>query len=256
MFKYVVALATRSGSDRAVAATAARALDPASSHIAFVHVRMDVEQMMLRMAGGGLAIAGSITDLQQKANDTERRARENFQAACSELSMTTGDAPGPGVSASWTMGIGEEAEELATFGRASDAVVLSRKRDTPLGALDVLEAALLETGRPILIAPTNPPAYTAQASSDCLEEHARGRPRRLGGDSAYRPRRGGRDFLRCGSESRRGPVGPTPAKGPGMAQQAGQVAVSRARVARRRRDFDEGGERGGSSCLAAGDGRL
>ena len=31
------------------------------------------------------------------------------------------------------MGIGEEAEELATFGRASDAVVLSRKRDIPLG---------------------------------------------------------------------------------------------------------------------------
>ena len=98
MFKYVAALATGSELDRAVAATAARALDPASSHIAFVHVRMDVEQMMLRMAGGGLAIAGSITDLQQKANDTERRARENFQAACSELSMTTGDAPGPGVS--------------------------------------------------------------------------------------------------------------------------------------------------------------
>jgi nucleotide-binding universal stress UspA family protein len=51
------------------------------------------------------------------------------------------------------METGDEPSWLAEHGRASDMLVVGREREGEPVAMDVLEAALMVTGRPVLIAP-------------------------------------------------------------------------------------------------------
>jgi nucleotide-binding universal stress UspA family protein len=47
---------------------------------------------------------------------------------------------------------------LAEYGRVADIVVVGRERDGGGQSMDVMEAALMETGKPVLIAPMDPPS--------------------------------------------------------------------------------------------------
>ena len=62
MFRHLLVQATGSELERSVVETASRAADPSSSHISFFHVRMDVQETMVRLASGGLVAAGSMME--------------------------------------------------------------------------------------------------------------------------------------------------------------------------------------------------
>jgi nucleotide-binding universal stress UspA family protein len=67
--------------------------------------------------------------------------------------------PAEGVSAEWTTETGTNAVWIAKHGRSADLVVAGRARPGGGTAMEVLEAALMNTGRPVLIAPpTAPPS--------------------------------------------------------------------------------------------------
>lgn len=154
MFHYLLVPVTGSELDRPIVELAVRAANPSSAHLKFLHVRVDVRQVLGMLAGSGMMLGTEMAGLKQEVEERERRARETFQALCAEYHLTTTDAPGAGLSASWRMMTGEAAVCLGKRARASDAVVLGRGERGDLLASELLVRTLLHTGRPVLIAPT------------------------------------------------------------------------------------------------------
>ena len=67
--------------------------------------------------------------------------------------MVTADPSAGLPSADWRTETGDEPYWLAEHGRAADLIVIGRPHDGEAVAMDMLEAALLGSGRPVLIAP-------------------------------------------------------------------------------------------------------
>ena len=89
------------------------------------------------------------------------RARREFAeaTAASEMSMQELEAQGTGLAAGWREMQGDEAEIVGQHGRLFDLIVVGR----PQGAVsrrwrEIREAALFETGRPVLLAPVETPS--------------------------------------------------------------------------------------------------
>jgi nucleotide-binding universal stress UspA family protein len=57
----------------------------------------------------------------------------------------------------WLTETGSSADWLAEYGRVSDLVVVGRERQGGALSMDLMEAALMETGKPVMIAPDMPP---------------------------------------------------------------------------------------------------
>lgn len=162
MSHFILLSATGRPTDAPVFATglaAARLLD---GHLAFLHVRPDVQQEVAAFAaadfGMGTGIERAMADLETEADSREHAAVQAWQAFCRDEAVTLSDAPGQGgISAEWLSEVGSPAVWLAEHGRAADLVVTGRGRDNGLISLDVMESALMETGRPVLIAPDAAP---------------------------------------------------------------------------------------------------
>jgi nucleotide-binding universal stress UspA family protein len=154
MFNYVIVPSTGSELDRPIVEMALSATNPSSAHLVFLHVRMDLKQMTVMLAGSGSTLGTGLVGLEQAAGERERCAHENFHAFCSEYQLAAKATPGVGRSASWNTVTGEEAVSFAKQARTADAIVLGRgKRDEPLSP-EVLTRTLMHSGRPVLIAPS------------------------------------------------------------------------------------------------------
>jgi nucleotide-binding universal stress UspA family protein len=160
MFKHILVPACGAASDAAVFATALLAARPAGAHLEFLHVKPDVTDMLMAMTSGGLgggAVVQEVIDrMDAEANATERKVWEAFGAFCHDQNIST-DATATGISAELVVETGSETQWLADHGRFADLIVVGSQRDGRESEIDLLEAALLDTGRPLLIAPTVPP---------------------------------------------------------------------------------------------------
>ncbi|MEX2008786.1 MAG: universal stress protein [Dongiaceae bacterium] len=141
------------------AAAAARRLD---AHIDALHVRPDPAGA-LHYLTRGLSVTGgmkqSIVEAAQRAaGETAARARAAFDEFCVANAIPIVPSPPPpdGVSAAWHEEIGKESVVVATRGRLADLIVLARPRQETPAPL-TLEAALMESGRPVLVTPPTPP---------------------------------------------------------------------------------------------------
>jgi nucleotide-binding universal stress UspA family protein len=163
MFKHILVPATGADSDAAVFATALLAARPSGAHLEFLHVRLDVTEIVVAMTsggiGGGAALQGVVDRLEDEAKAQEQKAWQAFATFCAEAGISNGGAqPGSGLSADLAVETGNEAQWLAEYGRFADLVVVGRMREGQEVAMDVLEAALMDTGKPLLIAPAVAPA--------------------------------------------------------------------------------------------------
>jgi len=152
--------------DEADSATCAAALAVArmfGAHLDVLHVRLDATGVAMAMAtdaGSGALTAGLIDRLQDDAREREARAHAIFQRFCDDAGLAVTATPdgAAGPSAEWRVETGEEPRWIATYGVAADLIVASRERgDANALARSILEAALLETGRPLLIPATAAP---------------------------------------------------------------------------------------------------
>jgi nucleotide-binding universal stress UspA family protein len=85
-----------------------------------------------------------------------RRLFETFMAA---QRVPRFDAESAGLSFGWRRSELEEDDFVGSYGRAFDIIVLGRPRDQPNHPrLPTIEAALFESGRPVLLVPPTPPA--------------------------------------------------------------------------------------------------
>jgi nucleotide-binding universal stress UspA family protein len=139
------------------------------AHVEALHVRADPKSLV-PYAGEGMngSMIEEIMDVtEREGSDRAGRARAAFDKFVADkgLKVVGGPGAGAGVTISWREELGREDEVVALRGRVADLTVVGRPvRDAPLPSPITLEAALLETGRPILI---TPPAGSPTVATHC-----------------------------------------------------------------------------------------
>lgn len=164
MFKSILVTAT-GGDDAAVFETALLAAKPFSAHIDFLHIRPDVTETMMAMASAGMGMG--ITRMDQSMTDRMTADAERFasQAStqvrefCASHGVALDAAMSPdAVTASYLEETGTVSQCLLDHGRFADLLLTGSKGPSEGALREMQEAALMETGRPVLIAPATPPA--------------------------------------------------------------------------------------------------
>jgi len=119
--------------------------------LAVLHVRADVETMVPVIGEGmsGAMVEQMMGAMAQTVEVRAAKAREAYQQVCASA----------GIPATWRDSTGRETDIVANAGRLTDLIVIGRpdaETETPLAA--TLDAALFDTGRPVLVAPSPAPA--------------------------------------------------------------------------------------------------
>ena len=167
MPKFILLPSTGTETDAPVFATALAVARQFGSHLAFLHVRPDVRQQIAALAAAEVGAVSGIGDtmerMEQDADRREHAAEVVWRELCRREQLVVRDeAPSDGVSVEWINETGFDAAWVAEHGRAADLIVVGRARqgsrmDSGI-AMEVLEAALMDSGRPVLIAPPVAPA--------------------------------------------------------------------------------------------------
>ena len=158
MIKTILVAATGADSDAQAFAAALAVARPFAAHLAALHVRPDTASVAVAMAsdvGSGALTAGLIERLEEDARAREAKARNNFDRFCAAAGLALATAPSDQTraapSAEWHAETGEEPQWIARYGVAADLIVAARSSNGDAVGRATLEAALLETGRPLLI---------------------------------------------------------------------------------------------------------
>jgi nucleotide-binding universal stress UspA family protein len=157
MFKYILVPATGADTDAVVFSTALAVARLSGSHLEFLHVRLDAQRALTAMAtadmGGGVGFDGLLESLEQDAAARQKKAELAFRDFCEREKLSvSSDLSTYLPSAEWRMEVGDEPAWLAEHGRTADLLVVGRAREGEPVAMDILEACLMATGRPVLIA--------------------------------------------------------------------------------------------------------
>lgn len=155
-----VSSAESAGSTLATATRIARGFD---AHVEALHVRADPRGLVPYTGEGmdGSMIEEIMEVTEREGGDRAVKTKQMFDEFCSSSGLTIAETPGSasGATISWREETGREDEAVALRGRLFDLVVVGRPlSDAALPSPITLEAALLDTGRPIVIAPPAPPA--------------------------------------------------------------------------------------------------
>lgn len=178
----------------------ARAFD---AHLSVLHVHLDVADLIVSLAasdptGAGTG-AGLIEGILQDADRREEAAKRAFEAWRLHGRIPAADQPRcPGPSVEWVRETGQEAQSLARHGRMADLIVTGRGPPGSPVPVQVLEAALLQTGRPLLLLPQQPPALMPGTVAIAWKD----RPEAARAVAAAMPllRRAGRVVVLCADE--------------------------------------------------------
>jgi nucleotide-binding universal stress UspA family protein len=156
MIKTILVPVTGNGMDSSIFSSALAVARPFGAHLGFLHIRIDPVTIAATIASEG-SNAKLVTDLiermEKEAEQREQRAKELFESFCQREGLALEEAPpGPsGPSANWLREIGSESDWLVEYARAADLLIIGRPSDDQLAPSDVLETALLNSGRPLLI---------------------------------------------------------------------------------------------------------
>jgi len=164
MIKSILVPATGDEADLATFAAALGVAREFSAHIEFLHVHPNAVETAVAMtsdASGGILLGGLIEQLEQDAREREAKTRRMFDEFCARESLAISEThadPPSGPTAQWHVENGDEARWMTEYGLAADLIVARRGAEDEVAARSVLEAALLETGRPLLISGAAMPA--------------------------------------------------------------------------------------------------
>lgn len=172
MIRYILVPATGTEADATVFTTALRVARQLPAHLEFLHVRIDVAERLTAVAsadvrglsgilcggaGGGIQFGQFQVGLEQGAIARQARAEAMFRDVCErEGVLVTADSSAALPTAEWRVETGDEPTWLIEHAGAADLLVAGRGSGGDPVAFDVLEAALIATGRPVLIAPPKP----------------------------------------------------------------------------------------------------
>lgn len=164
MIKSILVPATGDQADLATFATALSVAREFSAHIEFLHVHLNAVETAVAMtsdASGGMLLGGLIEQLEQDARAREAKAKRMFDEFCARENLAISEFPADQPkwpTAQWHVETGDEARSITEYGMAADLIVARRGAEDEVAARLVLEAALLYTGRPLLIPSAMTPA--------------------------------------------------------------------------------------------------
>ncbi|MBM3538383.1 MAG: universal stress protein [Alphaproteobacteria bacterium] len=160
--KIVLAVVTGRDNDKATLDVALSLARRFGAHIDALHIKGDPRDAIPFLGEGasGVLIEQIMTAAERDAGTRSGKARAAFDAwrAASGLKLIThpGEAGG-GATVAWREDVGAEEECMARRGRLSDVIALGRPPADDSGASTVLlETALFDTGKPVLVAPPVP----------------------------------------------------------------------------------------------------
>jgi nucleotide-binding universal stress UspA family protein len=161
MIKTILVPATGNQTDDAVFTSALAAARAFNAHLDFLHVRVDATALVAAMAadGSGAAmVSGLVERIDEEATRREDTAKQLFQRFCERERLAIEDIPAGKQSptAQWLRQTGDEAYWVREYGRAADLLVTGHPADDQGVSIDTIEAALVGTGRPVLLAPVTP----------------------------------------------------------------------------------------------------
>lgn len=167
MFRYILVEATGRETDMPVFRTALGLARVHAAHLAFLHVQPDLQKLAIPIAsaesGAGAGVAELIASLEQEALTRHDKAKDAVRDFCAHEAITMSATPlDASPSAEWRVETGEAAYWLAVHGRVADLTLLGRVREHGDVSTYVVDVALMETGRPLLIVPVQPPAQIGQ----------------------------------------------------------------------------------------------
>lgn len=145
---------------RAVLETALTLARQHGAHVDAIHVRPD-PRLGVPLMGEGVS-AAMVEELVKLTDDETAARAAQARAVFDQVQRDQGlplanDPAMTGVSMSWTQAEGQEEEEIARRGRLSDIIVLGRPSLRPdSNATVIFNAALFESGRPVLVAADRP----------------------------------------------------------------------------------------------------
>jgi nucleotide-binding universal stress UspA family protein len=153
-----------------------------SARVELLHVEIDAESVV-PMVGEGMSGAAVEQLVQSLRAETEQR-RERAQSLYEKLCVTAGldVVEADAVTAPKTFAVSfrhvvdGEVDRVLHSGRLSDLIVMARPGEEEGGLSATFDAALFDSGRPVLLVPTKPVAdlgSTIAVAWDCSREAAR-----------------------------------------------------------------------------------
>ena len=147
------------GEERVLAAALAAAR-PLNAHLDFYHVEMSVGEAAENTPYVGFAMGAglghALDELRVDEQERATAARGRIEGFCRRHGVPLLEKPqaGAGPSASFSEQVGESMPLIMARARHSDLVVLGRVKRGDRWPATLLERLLLESGRPILVAPS------------------------------------------------------------------------------------------------------
>jgi len=131
------------------------------AHIEVIHCRQKPQELLPFAGIVPQQVRQQIlTSATSMADEEERRVRALFDDYCRrhDLPEVAGqrEAPRDCASASWSEAIGKQADVVAIRGRLADVIAVAQPDHKRNIGFNTLEAALLETGRLVLLCPPQP----------------------------------------------------------------------------------------------------
>lgn len=167
-----------SATDDTVFATALLAAKPLDAHLAFLHIRIEAAEAIVHMPHAdfarGAALRACFDELAQCAAERSAEAHHAFQRLCSTEHLPVVATPhgATTISASWREETNDALTRLLHHARRSDLVVVGRSRGRDGLPPDFLDQMLLGCGRPLLLAPAEPPPRLLHTIMVCWKETA------------------------------------------------------------------------------------
>jgi nucleotide-binding universal stress UspA family protein len=165
-------------SDTAVMETALAIATPLSAHLEFMHVRIEAGEAARHTPhvdfARGVALHNALAELEQDAATRAAGADRHVREFCSRRGIAMRDRPGWShhVTAHWREERGPAMEQLLFHARHHDLTVMARHSKADGVAANRLETVLLQSGRPLVIAPAKVSASALHRVLVCWKESA------------------------------------------------------------------------------------
>lgn len=166
--KTILAVVGDAESGRVPMETAFVVARPLDAHVQVMHVRPDPAQSVPLV---GEAMSGAMVDEMMQVAEREGKARakaahEMFDEYCGRYAIPVNvEPPGlPEMSAEYREENGAEDDVVATAGRVADLIVVGRGgTENEPSAMVTLHTALMDSGRPVLVAPPATPTVVGES---------------------------------------------------------------------------------------------
>jgi nucleotide-binding universal stress UspA family protein len=161
MIRTILVLATGSDTDAGVFASALSVARPFGAHLAFLHICIDPATFaatIMPEVGSGRVFTDVINKMEKEAQQREQKARQLFEGFCQREGLVVAETSSMLLEGStrWLRENGSESYWLVEHARTADLLVIGRSDDDQRVPSDMLEAALINSGRPLLIPPSAP----------------------------------------------------------------------------------------------------